>query len=324
MTAQLDHRPMEPTGAPPGSRLRLVRLVVGYAAIAATLPYLSLKLLWVFGVPVGLTDPDSMNETFWVSVNALTFAMDFVAAALALTFTHDWGRRAPAWLLLLPMWMATGFLAPIVVAAPAGAVLGQLTGSGAVGEEGTLAPWVSVVVGGGFALQGVLLITAFALYAGDRWGHLAGRRSSASDPGRAVQVPLALLAGSLAVLAASLHLAVLARDLLDVGVRSGTFEAMQVVEAALCLAGVAGLHRLLRPRPGDRRWLAPVLTWVGSGSMFAWGLWTLGAVLTAPGLHGAQWVGPVGLTKMLAGLLMGVVALFVVASRDRGEQGVTA
>jgi hypothetical protein len=44
------------TGVAGPDRTRVVRLVVGYAAVVAVLPYLTLKALWVSGTMVGVPE----------------------------------------------------------------------------------------------------------------------------------------------------------------------------------------------------------------------------------------------------------------------------
>ncbi|WP_445269870.1 hypothetical protein [Streptomyces sp. DSM 41634] len=83
------------------------------------------------------------GSTLFVA-NLATMAMDGVAVFIALAFTHRWGQRLPAWLVLFPMWIATGYLAPIVTIAPS---IG-LSAQDAVDKdpEPFLASWVYVVV----------------------------------------------------------------------------------------------------------------------------------------------------------------------------------
>ena len=100
------------------SRKGVTRLIAGYAAIAFILPYLALKIAWISGVPAGMLDKGLVADPRMIAVNILTFCMDAVAILLALAFTHGWGLRVPAGPLLFPMWVGTGFLAPIVVAVP--------------------------------------------------------------------------------------------------------------------------------------------------------------------------------------------------------------
>ncbi|HEV7626723.1 MAG TPA: hypothetical protein VGO89_09505, partial [Streptomyces sp.] len=104
--------------------------VVCLIAIAACVPYLSLKIAWVLGAPVGIPDGSPLREGggMLVAVNALSVVLDSLVVVLALALTRPWGRRLPAWLTLLPLWAATGLLSPILVAFPVQLLHGAVTG----------------------------------------------------------------------------------------------------------------------------------------------------------------------------------------------------
>src|SRR5262245_55257058 len=134
--------------------MRITRQTTGYLAIAFMLPYLALKIAWLTGNSIGFKDASLVSKPGMMVANALSFAMDFVAVGLALTFAHRWGLRVPAWLVLFPMWVATGFLAPTVVIAPI-AIIAQVSASSpAPSTDSMLQPWVGPVVGVSFAGQG--------------------------------------------------------------------------------------------------------------------------------------------------------------------------
>ncbi|MEU7729718.1 hypothetical protein AB0B78_31475 [Streptomyces sp. NPDC040724] len=174
-----------------GPKIERSRIVVGYAAVVATLPYLLLKVIWVCGGSLGILDRELAEGSTLFVANLATMGMDGVAVVIALAFTHRWGQRLPAWLVLFPMWIATGYLAPIVTIAPSIGLSAQDTVE--KDPDPFLASWVYVVVYGGFAIQGLLLAAAFVLYARHRWaGVFRGRagemlrarptRSSPSSP----------------------------------------------------------------------------------------------------------------------------------------------
>lgn len=137
------------------------RLVVGYAAILGTLPYLLLKGAWLSGSTIGITDPAMAHDGSLFVLNLITAGMDLVAIVVALGLTYPWGQRVPAWLVFFPMWVGAGFLAPITLALP---FIGLSTS-----DIKFLEPWVQPVVYSGFAWQGITLMLAFALYARVRW-----------------------------------------------------------------------------------------------------------------------------------------------------------
>ncbi|MFD2354901.1 hypothetical protein ACFSTC_45040 [Nonomuraea ferruginea] len=70
------------------------RVTAAIVAMAAMLPYLTLKVLWLTGSPVGVTDPALMDDSAMYGMNVLTFGMDAVALVLALGFTMRWGDAA--------------------------------------------------------------------------------------------------------------------------------------------------------------------------------------------------------------------------------------
>lgn len=298
-----------------------VRLAVGYAAVAATVPYLTLMLVWLSGGTVGMSDPGFFSDHLaYTYGNVLTLGMDTVAVLIVLAFTHAWGRRVPAWLVLLPTWAATGFLAPIVMFMPfASAAL-----SGASGGQGPLRSWVYQFVYGGFAIQGLLLSTAFVLYASSRWGEVLDSRNADATPGptHALQAVLSVVAVPLAVAVGLLHVA------WALGSRFGLSDAVlsdlpvaygptNGAYAALAFAAAIGLPMLVRrlPRHG-RLWVPLVLTWAGAGSMLAWGSWQITIMAVRPQL-GTPLLNLAMGTKALAAVLAGVVMVLLLHERHR-------
>jgi hypothetical protein len=61
------------------------------------------------------------------------------------------------------------------------------------------------------------------------------------------------------------------------------------------------------------------MTWVGAGSMFAWGLWQMINVLGRTALvrdaQGMAFVNLVGLFRLVVGLVIGLLTLFLIAER---------
>lgn len=99
---------------------------VGYLAAAGTVPYLALKVAWLSGATIGFTDAALAVDPSLRIANAITGAMDLVVVGLALALTHSWGRRLPSWLLLIPIWVGTGFLVPITLTLLPAAATGGL------------------------------------------------------------------------------------------------------------------------------------------------------------------------------------------------------
>ena len=158
------------TGPGPTARRHgRARLVVGYLAIAAILPYFLLKLAWLAGSTVGIATTSPIDADVLRGGNAVTMALEVVAAFIILAFTHSWGLRAPAWLVLAPAWVGTGLLAPFILTGPV------VAGSGSAGD-GSLEPWVGPLVYLGFGAQAVGIVVSFVLYVRARWPQALGGR----------------------------------------------------------------------------------------------------------------------------------------------------
>ncbi|BFV60071.1 hypothetical protein KCMC57_up51750 [Kitasatospora sp. CMC57] len=254
-------------------------------AVAATIPYLTLKLLWLCGSTVGFTgraDLSTDADALWVA-NLVTFGMDAVAPLLALAFVRPWGRRVPVGLLVFPMWVATGLLGTLMLELPMifGAEL--LLGGEPPAAQGWLQPWVFALVYGGFVLQGLALIAGFVLHARERWAALLGSRIG--DLPRTATLPLqqvlsCLAAGlALPVAAAKLYWALGGDAGLPLSFLDGPQRSARIIAGGtavmLLAAGTAFLR--LAFRLGPDRPLRPTLVtaWLTAGSVFAWGSFTL-------------------------------------------------
>ena len=303
---------------PERDRLRVARRITGYAAIAGTLPYLTLKFAWLTGVDLGVTDPAFIHDPGIYALNLFTAGMDVYAIMLALAFAHAWGQRVPAPVVLFPVWVGTGFLAPIVAGIPVvGAVL-AIAGTQQSAGDGPalpLAPWVQPLVYGGFAWQGVFLLTAFLLYARVRWHRVFSARTGAARIGGWSTVGYAGVA--LALLTAAVHLArafgsELAMTVAQAKAQTATSYAVEGVHGVGALVGAAGVLMLVRrARPRWRLWAPVTLGWTGAGAMFSWGFWGLVNVLGATVLAGETTAAELAVTggQTLGGLLLGVALL---------------
>lgn len=304
-----------------GVRPTRTRMVVGYGAVAGTLPYLGLKVAWLSGSHVGITDPAFADDSGMVALNLLTAGMDLVAVALALALTHRWGLRLPVWCLVLPMWVGTGFLAPIVLGAP---VVGIALALEDAPQQGAatlpLAGWVQPLVYGSFLWQGVLLLTAFALHVRARWPRLG--QAATPPPTRGVLLA-ARVGAALAVAAGGVQLL----WALGVGLPERAASAatpsvalVHVVHGSVALAAAAGGWALTASR-GAVRWPL-VLTWAGSSGMAAWGGWSLLAGASALAQDGPQALPTaVAAARLAAGLLLGAVLVSAVRSVLASPQG---
>lgn len=146
------------------------------AAVLATVPYVTLKLMWLSGSTIGMTsgaDHAEMSGTRFVVGNVITVLLMLIAVAFLVSLTQPSARRVPASLVLVLGAGATGLLAPILLGLPVG-VLIQLALEGSVGpaDDTGLAPWVFAVVYSGFGLLAAAIAVLVASYVLERWGHL--------------------------------------------------------------------------------------------------------------------------------------------------------
>jgi hypothetical protein len=306
-------------------------VIAGYGAVACALPYLALKL-WLAGGSLGVADARMMREPSMLALNAVTAGMDLVAILIAIAFTHRWGLRIPAWLVLPPMWVATGLLAKFAVAVPLVTVAQLLTsGSPPRASGGPVQPWVYALVYTEFVGMGIGLMLAFVLYARSRWASVFQSTARGASPGstHAVQAPLANAATLMALTVAAFHLA------WAFGAKVGrgseldtqptlTSHLLNGIDATLAIAAAVGISMLVyrwgRTTP---LWLPLALSWVGAGSLFAWGLWHLVNVLPNTALvrgrtEGMALFNSLALVRLLAGLTIGLVTLFLLAERTGG------
>ncbi|MGW0477639.1 hypothetical protein [Nonomuraea sp. NPDC003214] len=292
-------------------RAGIGRITAALVAIAAMLPYLTIKILWLTGSSLGVTDPNLMGTSTMLGMNALTFGMDAVALVLALAFTMRWGMRLPAWLVLLPLWVGTGLLSVVMLTAPLG--LG-LEGVGVFANGGPIEPWVYLTVYAGFFGQGAGLLTAFVLYARDRWPALFSTPigygpAPATKPfqlvvGWGALLVVALLGGTRIVWALG-------------GGLSAVAAAQGVLKGGLAIAAGAALLVVVRGSGRRPFWQPLAAGWLGSGAMFGWGLYAL-IVMIVGGPLGVEIEAAAGLVELfttLTGLVIGMCGAFVLVER---------
>jgi hypothetical protein len=313
----------------------VLRILVGYGAIVCALPYLALKIIWLTGGQLGVANPGVMHDGSMIALNAITAGMDLVAIAIALAFTHRWGLRIPAWLVLPPIWVATGLLVRFVVGVPLAMIAAALaSGAAPRATGGPVQPWVYAVVYTEFAGMGSGLMLAFVLYARTRWNFVFRSKTQDAPSGatHVIQVPLANAAASMAAATGVLHLAWAFGATFGLGAeqvaqRTIASHLLNLIDAATMIAAAAGVLLMVhRPRRQLRRprqlpfWIPLTLTWVGGGSLFAWGLWQLINVLGDTALMRGRnstmaLSNLLALVQLLAGQVIGLVMLFALAER---------
>ncbi|SDK86959.1 hypothetical protein [Streptomyces indicus] len=259
-------------------------------AIAACVPYLSLKLVWISGGRTGIPDGSALLEhrTTMLVANTVTVLMDACVIVLALLLTRPWGLRVRSWLLTVPMWAATGLLLPIMTGFPLQLLIRVSGGSvrTQTAKEPFLDGWVFSVVYGGFIVQGLALGALFAAYARRRWGYVwRGRIADlASDAGLSPDTGgrlLACAATVCAVLPVTVHLmwALGADTGLNTATadnRAGDYYALEAMNALYPLAAVTGALLLTFGWGRRLRLRLPLgLVWAGSAATACWGGWLL-------------------------------------------------
>jgi hypothetical protein len=308
------------------ARVGVTRLIAGYAAIIFILPYLAIKIAWISGAPVGMIDKSLADNSTMLAINILTFCMDAVAILLALTFTHRWGLRAPGWMALTPMWVGTGFLAPIIVAVPMtvlARLLGLDSGQRPPISQARLEPWVFGVVFTSFICQGLALLTAFIYYARERWGTLLRMRASDSRPPGQAIVILGNAAFVIATTAGLLHLIWAAGATFGLPSemspsRGANIYMLHATFGLAALSAAAGIFMLVNRVGTWSLWLPMSLGWIGAGAMFSWGAWlVLAAALKLLRSEGAWLFTAVNIVKTGTGLLIGSLIGLMVSTTAR-------
>ncbi|AIR97687.1 hypothetical protein [Streptomyces glaucescens] len=317
------------TGSSPATTGRARRMLRAVAVVSC-LPYLSLKAAWIAGSRLGIPDGSVLLEhrTAVAVANGVTVLMDACVIVLALVLTRPWGRRLPAWLLAVPVWVATGLLTPIMTGFPVQLLVGAFGGGDTTGDGGEpfLHSWVFAVVYGGFIVQGLALGTLFALYARDRWGHLWQGRvwdQSRAVLGTGAQRTAAVTAAVLAVPPLTAHLlwacggTVGLDDDLVAG-RAGGFHVVEAQSALfVAVAVAAALTLAFRRGPALPVAVPLTLAWISSAAVACWSGWQAVASLVAAGSAAGRPTPLMNVTYaggMIVGILVaGLAVRFLVA-----------
>lgn len=280
-----------PAAAPVTPRTRTVLRVL---AIVACLPYIVLKTAWISGSHLGIPDDSSLldHRATMIVANSCSVLMDGAVVVIALLLTQAWGRRVTTWLLVLPMWVATGLLLPIMAGYPL-QLLVQALGGEITGSAGSARPfldqWVFAVVYTGFIVQGLTLGALFALYAKDRWGHLwqGTLRDLPASPTAPALRACAVAASLIALIPGTMHLLWAAGSTAGLNAaliaesNSGS-HVVDVVHVLFTAAAAAGVLLLAFRRSSALPLRVPLaLAWGGSGAVGCWGGWMGLAALTS-------------------------------------------
>ncbi|GAA4284176.1 hypothetical protein GCM10022261_17070 [Brevibacterium daeguense] len=308
---------------------QLLRSSTAIATVLACLPYLSLKVAWILGIPIGIPEAsalrDPSSQGLALGANVLTLLMDVILVALILLLTRPFGRRVGATPLLFVSWGAVGLLAPIALGFAAQQAARLLPGPGSDPPAPEfLDPWVPLMVYGGFTLQGLGLSTLFVLYAVDRWGGLLGKplTTASAPPHRTPLRLVAVLASVSALITLSLQV------MWSTGSTIGLTESMaagqgvdqllvHAIHAAFTISAMVGVLLLAFGTIRLPTWVPLVLAWVGSGAMAGWGAWSILSGLLLP--SGAEPATPLmnlaTTAQLLAGMMIAVAGMHWLAER---------
>ncbi|MBT2380616.1 hypothetical protein AMK21_14280 [Streptomyces sp. CB00316] len=314
---------MTVTVAQPTSRLLRIRRIAGLGTAAAVMPYMLIKIAWMFGL---FLPSEEMGEADWRAINATTAVLAAVGVLLALAFVRPWGERVPAWLIVLPVWVGTGLLVPMLVLAP---VLGPAAMSRDEQAEASTDLWVyeQIFVMISLVGVGIGLPLALAGYARARWPEaLSGPTDCGDAVGgtRALQRTVARLmaAGCCVLGVVKLFWAVGGTLGLDQGRlvhRDMWWHLLSASTGVWAFAGAWGLLVLTSGR-GSKRFLPPMAaSWISSGMLFSYGLYSLltglGTKRPSPESEIAHLLA--GQAGMVLGVTMGMVILLVLHDRRR-------
>jgi hypothetical protein len=303
-------------------------------AITACVPYLALKIAWASGSHIGIPDGSSLLEhrSAMIVGSSESALLDSMVVVLALLLTQPWGRRVPVWLLILPVWAATGLLAPIMIGYPL-QIAARLLGGAVTPSDGPagrpfLHEWVFTVVYTGFIVQALALGALFALYAHARWGDLwQGRISllAGQGPVGGVQRAAALMASAFMLVPLTAHLlwatgSTSGLTHAQVADRTSDFYALEVSYVLFALMTVVGLLLLAFPRTGTGAVplrLPLSLAFVGSAALACWGGYLMLTALENrdPSRRISELMNVTYSTQLLAGMLVFTVGAYFFAER---------
>jgi len=255
-------------------------------AITACVPYLALKIAWASGSHIGIPDGSTLLEhsTTMVVGSIESALIDSMVVVLVLLLTQPWGRRTPVWLLIPPVWAATGLLSPIMVGYPLQLGARLLGGSAAQSSGPAARPflheWVFTVVYTGFIVQALALGSLFFLYAHARWGDLwRGRISelAGQGPARVAQRATALMASAVVLVPLTTHLlwatgSTSGLAATQIAERTSDFYALEAAYVLFAVMTVTGLLLIAFPHAGALPLRLPLsLAFVGSAALACWG-----------------------------------------------------
>ncbi|MEU7754436.1 hypothetical protein [Micromonospora sp. NPDC049171] len=314
-----------------GERWTTLRRFAGYGAALAMTPYLIVKIVWTLdGLRGDGLHDGAWSRLNWTAVNGLTVAMAAAAILLGLALGQRWGMRIPGWLILLPAWVGTGFLVPMIPILP---VLALTDSGGDTAADAVVPAWEIALLSVSFAGFGLGVAVAVPLYVWQRWPQAftdpTPARSAVEGTTWAVQRTVANLAAAVSValglpqiywsLGGSVGLDQAALDHRDAQWYIWTGNS-----GLWALIAAGGTWAVLRRRAGAGLRTPMLLTWVASGGLFAWGSWkaifTYAVASSFPSPEPPLTLAAQNHLGALAGAMLLVVLLLVAAHRATAEK----
>jgi hypothetical protein len=305
-----------------------LRRTAGTVAAIAVMPYFLIKIVWTVGF---FLPAEHMGNADWRAINATTAVIAAIGIVLAMAFSRPWGERLPAWLVVLPVWVGTGLLVPLLLMAP-------ILGPAAMArdqEAGSADVWVyeQVLVMISLVGVGIGLPIALAGYTRARWPEAVGGPLDAGAwPGqtRDLQIVLAriIAVGCIALGVTKVFWAVggtLGLDPAELGERDLWWRTLSLSTGAWAIAGAWGLLALTSRR-GARGFRPPMAAaWVASGMLFSYNLYALLAGTMPDALPSPEHALAQTLTTaagLVLGVMMVMVLLLVLHDRRLAMRGV--
>ncbi|WP_071459556.1 hypothetical protein [Bacillus massilinigeriensis] len=290
------------------------RKMWGYGAAIAITPYLLIKIVWTLGL---FMPTEQMGNASWRTANAITMVLAAVGILLALAFSRPWGERLHAWLVVLPVWMGTGLLIPMLLLAPVLGPAAMMRDQ----EAGSADIWVyeQILVIVSLVGVGICLPIAFAGYVKARWPEAIGgpiALEARPDNSQQLQITLGRLVAAGCILLGVIKVYWSAGG--TAGINPGLLENRDVWWYLLSLstgvwafAGAWGLL-VLTTRRGSRRFLPPmVASWVSSGMLFSYNLFNLLSA-TRPDAQPAPEYPLARVMTTEAGSILGVMMVMII------------
>lgn len=307
-----------------------VRRVAAYGAALAMLPYFVIKIFWTIdGLRGGGLDEGAWSTLDWAAINGLTVAMSALAIMLGLALGQRWGMRIPGGALVLPAWIGTGFLVPLIPVMPLLAlfVAGDDGGSGT--GDLALPAWEIRLISASFAGFALGMAVAVPLYAAHRWPETFTRRPAGDSAGpmRAVRLtePVRTLASLAIAVCVALALPQLfwglggtaGLDPATLDNRDARWHILTANSGVWALVAAWGVWAVAR---GGGR-IPKLITWAASGFLFAWGSWKAAfTYAVVPSFPPPEYTWALALQNhfgALAGMAILVVLLLAVAQEQQ-------